>query len=279
MFLRKRAYKWHRLLSALATIPLTMWAGSAVLHQANTWFRPGFDKTPYEMHLSGSDLDQATTLVQALYQSDATVKHIKKIDAFNHSYSAKNKVLPVFETTVASANQTLLYVDLAGRKIVSASNQKSRGIHKWFGHLHKWDFLKPWPFVRATSIIFFSLITLVAGWLGVYLYFLLSFFKTKKLSNSAPKEKLWHRRIGICVSLFMMLFALTGLIHAISDVYPAFESLAKPVFDQLHMYRFTEGFGRQFRFWWLLVLASSFILLIFSGLVLLFRLTVKRMYR
>lgn len=279
MFLRKRAYKWHRLLSAFAILPLTMWAASAVLHQANAWFRPEFDKTPYEMHLLGSDLEQTATLVQGLYRLDAAVKHVKRIESFNHRYSAKNKVLPVFEVTLVSANQTVLYVDLKGKRIVSGSNQASRGIHKWFGHLHKWDFLKSWPAIRTTSIIFFSSITLVAGWLGVYLYFLLPFFKSKKLIISAQKEKLWHRRIGICVSLFMMLFALTGLMHAISDVYPAFELLAKPVFDQLHMYRFTEGLGRQFRFWWLLVLALSFILLVFSGVVLLLRLMVKRMYR
>jgi uncharacterized iron-regulated membrane protein len=254
-----------------------MWAGSAVLHQANTWFRPEFEKAEYEISLSGNDLEQTAALVRAHYRSDAIVENIKKIEAFNHSYSAKNKVLPVFQTTVTSANQTVLYVDLRGKKIVSGSNQISRGIHKWFGHLHKWDFLKPWPSLRAASVIFFSSITLLAGCLGVYLYFLLPFFRTKKLIKPSQNEKLWHRRIGICVSVFMILFALTGLMHALSEAYPAIESMVKPVFDQLHMYRFTSKLSQQFRFWWLFCIATSFLLLVFSGLILLVRLLVRRL--
>lgn len=276
MFLRKRAYKWHRLLSAIATIPLTMWAGSAVLHQANAWFRPVFEKAPYAMSLPVSNAEQTKILVRALYQSEATVKSIKKIEAFNYNYSAKNKVLPVFQATIASANQTILYVDLGGKRIISGSNKASRSIHKWFGYLHKWDFLKPWPSIRATGIIFFSSITLLAGWLGVYLYFLLPFFRTKKLLHPTQIEKLWHRKIGICVSVFMILFAVTGLLHAVSDLYPAIEFMVKPVFDQLHMYRFTANLGQQFRFWWLFGIASSFLLLVFSGLILLSRLVVRR---
>ncbi|MFD2164398.1 PepSY domain-containing protein [Paradesertivirga mongoliensis] len=277
MFLRKKAYKWHRLLSAIATVPFTMWAGSAVLHQANAWFKPAFEKAPYEMRLSGSDYEQTTILVKARYQSDAKVENIQKIETFNLGYSAKNKVLPVFQATMASANQTILYVDLRGKRIISGSTQTSRGIHKWFGYLHKWDFLKPWPSIRATGIIFFSLITLLAGWLGVYLYFLLPFFRTRKQIHPTQKEKLWHRRIGICVSVFMILFAVTGLMHAVSDVYPAIESTVKPVFDQLHMYRFTADLGQQFRFWWLFGIAASFVLLVLSGLILFFRLFARRL--
>ena len=112
MFLRRRAYKWHRLLSAIATIPFTMWAGSAVLHQANAWFRPEFDKRSFEMRLSGSDVEKTTALIDALYLNNAKVNNFRKIEEFNHNYSAKNKVLPVFEASIASAYKTVLYVDL-----------------------------------------------------------------------------------------------------------------------------------------------------------------------
>lgn len=270
MFLRKKAYKWHRLLSAIAIIPLTMWAGSAILHQANAWFKPEFVKASYEMPLLGSDTERTNALVAALYQSSAKVLRIKKIEAFNRHYSAKNKVLPVFEASIASEDGTLLYIDLKGQKIVSGSNQASRGIHKWFGYLHKWDFLKPWPRFQIIAIMLFSTITLLAGWLGVYIYFLLPWARREKVITGQA-AKLWHRRIGIGVSIFMMLFALTGLMHAVSDVYPALESFTEPLFSQLHLYRFTESLGKQFRFWWLFVVASSFILLVVSGGLLLAR--------
>lgn len=278
MILKKKAYKWHRCLSAIATLPLMMWAASAVLHQANAWFRPEFRKITYEITSSSSETQYALALVNHLYKQNSSVQSIKKIESFNHHYSAKNKVLPVFEVSLKSPDNTILYVDLAGGKIVAGSNEVSRSIHKWFGHLHKWDFLESWPISRVALIILFSLITLIAGWLGLYLYFLLPWLSRREHLTIAQKEKLWHRRIGVAVSLFMILFALTGLMHAVSNLHPAFGQSEKPFFDQLHMYRFTEGLGKQFRFWWLLVLASSFILMIFSGLILLFRLMIKRLY-
>lgn len=278
MVLRKKAFKWHRWLSAIATVPLMMWAASAVLHQANAWFRPEFRKAAYEIAPNISETQHAVALVKYLYQQNSIVQSIKKIESFSHHYSEKNKVLPVFEVSMKSPDNTILYVDLSRGRIVTGSNEISRSIHKWFGHLHKWDFLESWPTSRVALIILFSLITLIAGWLGLYLYFLLPWLSRRTPLTIAQKEKLWHRRIGVAVSLFMILFALTGLMHAVSDLYPAFGQSEKPFFDQLHMYRFTDGLGKQFRFWWLLVLASSFVLLIFSGLILLFRLMIKRLY-
>lgn len=37
---RKKIYKWHRMLSLLAAVPMIMWSASGMLHQAGQWWKP-----------------------------------------------------------------------------------------------------------------------------------------------------------------------------------------------------------------------------------------------
>lgn len=38
--IRKKIYKWHRMLSLLAAVPMIMWSVSGMLHQAGQWWKP-----------------------------------------------------------------------------------------------------------------------------------------------------------------------------------------------------------------------------------------------
>src|SRR5690349_11634084 len=37
--IRKKIYKWHRMLSLLAAVPMIMWSVSGMLHQAGQWWK------------------------------------------------------------------------------------------------------------------------------------------------------------------------------------------------------------------------------------------------
>jgi uncharacterized iron-regulated membrane protein len=271
--LRQKAYKWHRWSSAIAAVPLLMWASSGLLHQAGAWFKPDFKPQTHQPSLGVNDVEKATELIYHLYQRDVAVESVRKISSFDHNYSKRNKVLPVYEMVLATPDRTTLYVDVTGGRIITGSNRTTKAIHRWFGYLHKLSFLDRAPIARASLLIALSAVTLFAGWLGVYLYFLLpAFSKSKPLQTS----KLWHRRLGIMMSLFMMLFAFTGLTHAAADLVPSFATYEKPLFDQLHMWRALETWSKPFRFWWLFGIAALMLAMIGSGLVLLLKFVCKK---
>jgi hypothetical protein len=335
--IRKKIYKWHRMLSIIAAIPMIMWSASGMLHQAGAWAKPTLkkdsvaaatfdraaikysldkalkrncidrkigmqiveynDKLYYQVRIKkdtpcvyisvtdGNVLDNgeeryAVALAFKMLGNDnAHINHREFITQFSEKYRKSAKILPVYCVMIKDEDHTSLYIDTWNRKVALADNMQRHAFHKWFGYLHSWKFLDRWKYAKAIALSVYSLIAFLAAAAGIYLYLLLpAISKEKREKNASLRRRNNHRWVGIIASFSMLLFSFSGAIHAFDDIIPAGAETGwrKFIFDQLHMFRFTNGVSKDFRFWLLMILAFINLLTVFTGLVLLTRFLVKR---
>jgi hypothetical protein len=74
--LRRKIYKWHRVLSLLAAVPMIMWSVSGMLHQAGAWAKPKLAKESVAP-AKFSESDLAISLSEALERN-----RIEKMEDF-----------------------------------------------------------------------------------------------------------------------------------------------------------------------------------------------------
>jgi hypothetical protein len=336
---RKKIYKWHRMLSLLAAVPMIMWSASGMLHQAGSWAKPKLVKDSiapakpdqsvikmplpdvlkrhcidkmiglhiveynkkfyYQVRINkdspsvylsvtdGHELDRgeeryAVALAfQMLGNDNAHIAHREFIKEFSDKYRKSAKVLPVYCVMIQDGNHTNLYIDTWNRKVTFADNKQRHAFHEWFGYLHSWKFLDRWKYAKGIALVTYSLIALIAAILGVYLYLILpAISKEKHEKNVMNRRRNYHRWIGIVASFSMILFAFSGALHALVDFFPADKTNAEPwhktLFNHLHMFRFTNAIGKDFRFWLLMIFAFINLLTVVTGLVLVTRFIAKR---
>lgn len=200
---------------------------------------------------------------------------------FTEHYRSSAKVLPVYELMINDADHTMLYIDTWERKLTFSSNDTKHAFHTWFGYLHSWKFLDPWKNIKIAALVLFSVIAFTAAVAGIYLYLLLpAISREKRAKNVMNRRRNYHRWVGIIASFSMLLFAFSGAMHAFIDFFPADTGQGEPwhktVFNQLHMFRFTQGISKDFRFWLLMIFAFINLLTVLTGLVLVTRLVIKR---
>lgn len=335
--IRKKIYKWHRVLSIIAAIPMIAWSVSGILHQAGSWAKPKlvkdsvaparFNRSDIKVSLpvalkwncidkmqalqiveynsklyyqvrvkkdmpcvyidvtDGNELDRGeeryaiALAFQMLGNENAHLAHREFVNKFSEKYRKSAKVLPVYCVMIKDENHTSLFIDTWNRKVAFADNMKRHAFHKWFGYLHSWKFLEPWQYAKAIALAVYSLIAFLAAAAGIYLYLLLpAISKEKRDKNASLRRKNNHRWVGIAASFSMLLFSFSGALHAFGDIWTvgAETGWRKFVFDNLHMFRFTNAVGKDFRFWLLMILAFVNLLTVITGLVLLTRFVAKK---
>jgi uncharacterized iron-regulated membrane protein len=336
--LRKKIYKWHRMLSLIAAVPMIMWSASGMLHQAGSWVKPKMKKDSVaaaqidrsvikmplpevlkrncidnmlEMHIveynkkfyyqvrikkdapgvylsvadghelvNGEERYAVSLAFEMLGNENAQITHREFINKFSEKYRASAKVLPVYCLMVKDENHTNLYIDTWNRKLAFADNMQRHAFHKWFGYLHSWKFLDPWKYAKSIALTLYSLIAFAAAVIGIYLYMILpAISKEKREKHVINRSRNYHRWVGIVASFSMLLFAFSGALHALIDILPVDktgEPWHKQVFNQLHMFRFTDAIGKDFRFWLLMVFAFVNLLTVVTGLILVTRFVARR---
>ncbi len=337
--IRKNIYRWHRILSLIAAVPMILWSGSGMLHQAGQWVKPKLKKEVvalapvdssaikislqyalqenriekitasqivkyrgeyfYQVRVKknnpcvylgvkdGQQLDKgderfAVALAfEMMGNENAHIAGREFIKKFTEHYRSSAKVLPVYELMINDADHTMLYIDTWDRKLTFSSNKQKHAFHTWFGYLHSWKFLDPWKNIKIAALVLFSLIAFTAAVAGIYLYLLLpAIGREKRAKNVINRRRNYHRWVGIIASFSMLLFAFSGALHAFIDFLPAGntqgDSWHKTVFNQLHLFRFTNAVSKDFRFWLLMLFAFINLLTVVTGLVLVTRLVAKR---
>lgn len=218
---------------------------------------------------------------EMLANENAHFGHREFINQFSDRYRKSSKVLPVYGIDVHDGNHTQLYIDTWNRKLTFASNKQRHAFHKWFGYLHSWKFLDRWEFAKAIALTIYSTIAFFAAVLGIYLYLILPVIKKEKREkNRLQRRRHYHRWVGIVASFSMLMFSFSGALHALSDILPVDKTSAEPwhktIFDNLHMFRFTNAVGKDFRFWVLMIFALINLMTVLTGLIMLTRFVVKK---
>ena len=229
---------------------------------------------------NGEERYAVSLAFKMLGNDNAHLAHREFINKFSEKYRASAKVLPVFCVMIKDDNHTNLYIDTWNRKVTFADNKQRHAFHKWFGYLHSWKFLDQWKYAKGIALITYSLIALIAAVLGVYLYLVLPAISREKREKSIMnRRKNYHRWIGIIASFSMILFAFSGALHAMVDFFPVDKTNPEPwhktLFNHLHMFRFTNAIGKDFRFWLLMIFAFINLLTVVTGLILVTRFVTK----
>lgn len=165
---------------------------------------------------------------QYLQEFNAPVTNVAAVRDFDHEYKIINKLLPVYRVQFARGDGMRAYVDTSTGLLGTLDNHFKARLLWLFSNLHNWDWLSFSDTARISVLVLFSLIAIAMAISGLLVYGF--FWKTFKPLNEHTRNtrnllKKYHRRIGVTVSITMLLWAVSAAYHAIEK--PAIRAEAK----------------------------------------------------
>ena len=158
------------------------------------------------------------------------VKSVETIKNFDAEYKDINKLLPIQKVSFERADGIRIYVETTQDRFAFAVDNKRIIFDTIFQLFHTWSWLN---FLGDAKILLEILLTLAAfttTLMGLYIFFNT---KSKVISgNNKIKSRRAHRFTSISISLFTLMFTLSGAIHAFSK----FEKDNRMEFYDMHWF-------------------------------------------
>jgi len=156
--------------------------------------------------------DAATNCV--LYDSSGSkVTGVQRIVQFDDEYKFINRLLPVYKVSFNRADGIRVYVETASDKFGFAVDNQRAAFDKVFSIFHTWQWMDALGNFKYIVMIVLLLMAIATTTMGIYI-----FFKTKTKNpkgNAILASRRNHRWTSIVVSLFTLMFASSGIFHAI----------------------------------------------------------------
>lgn len=165
---------------------------------------------------------------QYLQEFNAPVTGVAIVRDFDHEYKIINKLLPVYRVQFARADGMRAYVDTSTGLLGTLDNNFKGRLLWLFSNLHNWDWLSFSDKARIAVLVLFALVTMAMAISGLLVYgFFWKSFKPLSANNRNTRNwlKQYHRRLGVTVSLTMLLWSVSAAYHAIEK--PAIREEAK----------------------------------------------------
>ncbi|MGJ8619182.1 MAG: PepSY domain-containing protein [Methylophilaceae bacterium] len=163
--------------------------------------------------LVGGDALYASYLAQHFTGQDAeNIANVELITAFSDDYHEVNRLLPVWRVEFSDSQHLRAYIDTEQSRLATLVNDTRYWLTQVFQFGHNWSFLKGTPVLQVTVAAIVLSAVLISALSGLYLYFKLG--KAKQRLAGKPL-RIWHRRLGLLVSLSALIFASSGLFHLI----------------------------------------------------------------
>jgi len=140
------------------------------------------------------------------------ITNVKLVTAFSDDYHEVNRLLPVWRVEFADNQHLRAYIDTEQSRLATLVNDTRYWLTQVFQFGHNWSFLKGSPVLQVTLATIVLSAVLISAFSGLYLYFKLG--KAKQRLIGKPL-RIWHRRLGLIVSLSALIFASSGLFHLI----------------------------------------------------------------
>jgi uncharacterized iron-regulated membrane protein len=140
------------------------------------------------------------------------ISNVKLITAFSDDYHEVNRLLPVWRVEFSDNQHLRAYIDTEQSRLATLVNDTRYWLTQVFQFGHNWSFLKGSPVIQVTIAAIVLSAVLISAYSGLYLYFKLG--KAKQRLAGKPL-RIWHRRLGLIVSLSALIFASSGLFHLI----------------------------------------------------------------
>lgn len=153
------------------------------------------------LHFSGRSADQVLNLV--------------KVTRFDDDYLWINRLLPVWRVDFTGDDHLSVYVETAPARLAAMVDDTKRFNSALFNALHKWEGLPQHWAVTALMVTLLVLASTVAVG-GLFLYGFL--WKKDRLARRTQTTlQVWHRSLGLGISLFALLFAFSGAWHLLHE--------------------------------------------------------------
>lgn len=140
------------------------------------------------------------------------ISNVELITTFNDDYHEVNRLLPVWRVEFSDNQNLRAYIDTEQSRLATLVNDTRYWLTQVFQFGHNWSFLKGSPVIQVTIAAIVLSAVLISAFSGLYLYFKLG--KAKQRLAGKPL-RIWHRRLGLIVSLSALIFASSGLFHLI----------------------------------------------------------------
>jgi uncharacterized iron-regulated membrane protein len=156
---------------------------------------------------------------------------VTKLDQFTFEYKFINRLLPAYKVSFDRGDGMDVYVETNSARLGTMNNRTRKTCIAIFSYLHNWSFLKGMPNLKLFLMLAFMAMAFFVAASGLTIYgFLWKTFQKQKPSKSTKNRK-WHRRIGLMVSISTLGFAFSGGYHALAKSNAAkVAPLAAPVF-------------------------------------------------
>lgn len=151
-----------------------------------------------------------------LGDQSSSIASITAVTNFTFEYKFINRLLPAYKVSFDRDDHMDVYVETNSSRLGTMNNTMRKTCIAIFSYLHNWDFLKGLPTLKLWLMLLFMVLAFFVAASGLTIYGVLwkSFQKNSK--GKQHKNRKWHRRIGLTVSISTLAFAFSGGYHALA---------------------------------------------------------------
>jgi hypothetical protein len=191
-----------------------------VQFQGKVWYQIQQTSAPEHLYLetrTGTRLQDGDALYaeylakQYFGNPNATVVEKRIITRFDDDYRYINRLLPVWKIAFQEGGYDV-YVETASGRMATYNTPLRRAFLLVFQYLHTWGWLNGAETLRLSVIVGFLSVIIATSLSGIVLY-LFTWKRRKQQATSGLRK--YHRSIGIAVSFSTLMFASSGMYHAL----------------------------------------------------------------
>jgi hypothetical protein len=166
--------------------------------------------------LQGGDEQYAVWLAKQYFSgtngvATPTVAEKRVVTAFTDEYRSINRLLPVWKISFAEGGYDV-FVETSSNRMATYNTPARKAYLMVFQYMHNWGWLNGAETLRVGAIVVFLSVIIVGSLSGVVLY---AFLWNKRAKRTVTGLRKYHRSIGIAVSLTTLMFAASGMFHAL----------------------------------------------------------------
>lgn len=141
----------------------------------------------------------------------SAVASITPVTAFSDDYPAINRYLPVWQVRFDRPDQLTVFVDAVSGRPAGIEHRQQRLMRQTFQYLHSLAFLPAGAPRYALQLLLIVSVLLLAG-AGIWLWW------QQRQRPAVTALRRWHRRMGIILSGFLLMFAVSGAWHLLAKL-------------------------------------------------------------
>lgn len=157
-----------------------------------------------------SDCCAAATETAMGITGSTRILAVKPVTGFTPEYKSVNRLLPVYKVFFNRDDDLRIYVETGHDRFALAVDNNRERFDRWFGWFHTWTWLDGFGHVQVIAMGLIMLVIFATSLIGLWLFFST---KSKKTDHVVVKARRWHRYTAVSISLFTLLFSLSGFLH------------------------------------------------------------------